>query len=125
MTNPGSILIIDDEPLIRDLVTKILTEEGYQVRTACHGREALDVLQTHSFDLIISDLNMPKMDGKEFIREFRRVNTITPLLIITGALVHDGEIDGGVDLVLKKPFSAPVLVKTVSSIILHQAPSGG
>jgi CheY-like chemotaxis protein len=108
--------VIDDEPLIRDIVKKILLDAGYHVRTAEHGREALDLLQKSQFDLIISDLNMPHMDGKEFIIEFRRTNATTPLVIITGTYFQDQDLEASVETILKKPFSAPVLLKTVEAI---------
>ena len=62
-TGPGRILVVDDEDIIRVLLTEILSEDGYEIVTAPDGREAIEILEHEPFDLIISDMVMPVMNG--------------------------------------------------------------
>jgi len=68
----ATILIVDDEPIIRQLFQKVLEHEGHTVIAAGNGREALDVMREQVPDLILLDLNMPLMDGISFLRLLRR-----------------------------------------------------
>ena len=69
------VLIVDDDELQRQLLAETLTGEGYQTRTAEDGLAALDAMEPFQPDVIITDLNMPRMDGIEFITELRRPKT--------------------------------------------------
>src|SRR5262249_38299060 len=62
----GIILLVDDEPSIRRGLAHLLRRDGYTVETACNGRKALAQLQTHRYDVIVSDLCMPEVDGRTF-----------------------------------------------------------
>ncbi len=68
---PAKILVVDDDPLTRDLLTEILQDENRRVESAENGRLALDALEKNSFDLVVSDLHMPEMDGLELIKALR------------------------------------------------------
>ncbi len=68
---PAKILVVDDDPLTRDLLTEILRDENRQVESAENGRLALDALEKNSFDLVVSDLHMPEMGGLELIKALR------------------------------------------------------
>lgn len=63
---PGSILVIDDKPSIVRGLTRLLHHDGYRVATASHGRDALARLQGQCYDVILSDLRMPELDGRAF-----------------------------------------------------------
>ena len=65
MKNGVSILIVDDEPLLRDVLTQILTREGFQVEAAVDGDEALEKMAREKFPLVVSDIQMPRMNGQE------------------------------------------------------------
>ena len=80
-----TLLIIDDEKHIRLLYEEEFKDEGYKILTASNGREGLDVFKHHQeeIDLILLDIKMPEMDGAEFLREIREVNTTIPILIST------------------------------------------
>ncbi|HTO95956.1 MAG TPA: response regulator [Myxococcales bacterium] len=102
------MLVIDDDPLIRDTMSEVLEESGYQVTTAVHGREALDLLrQGHKADAIILDLMMPVMDGWQFLDEKARDDALSavPVLIHTAyTAYHDGQNRSGDVLgVFRKP----------------------
>ena len=78
-----SILLVDDDTGIQRLFSKILTEHGYSVSIADSGLEALKLLETHTYQLILLDLKMPGMSGIETLREIRKKNTRVPVYIVT------------------------------------------
>ena len=67
-----SILIVDDEELLRDLLVKILTKEGYEVDTAVDGADALEKLGRNRYHLMVSDIKMPRLDGFELLKEVKQ-----------------------------------------------------
>jgi CheY-like chemotaxis protein len=81
----ASILFVDDEPCMREVMAMILTEEGYEVSTATDGFDALAQLRTSVPDLIISDLQMPRMSGVEFLAVVRHRFPAIPVIAISGA----------------------------------------
>src|SRR4029077_13526760 len=83
-TERPRVLVGDDEASIRDLLENTLTMSDYQVDTAPDGRSALERMRMYSYDLLISDLKMPGMDGLTVIREARRLKADLPVIVITG-----------------------------------------
>ena len=82
-----TVLVVDDEPDILDLVGMILEGEGYHVETAAHGLEALEVVSNRMPDLILLDMKMPVMDGPTFAHEFHaRYDGQAPIVVITAAV---------------------------------------
>ncbi len=81
----AAILFVDDEPCMREVMAMILTEEGYEVSTAIDGLDALVQLRSSVPDLIISDLQMPRMSGIEFLSVVRRRFPAIPVIAISGA----------------------------------------
>lgn len=79
-----SVLVVDDELLIRDLLYDFFLEKGFKVSVADSGAGALEKLGKQSFDVLLVDLKMPAMDGIEFIKEVRKKKIETPVVIITG-----------------------------------------
>ena len=109
-----SILVVDDQAEIRELVAAFLEGEGYLVRTARHGREALEVLQREIPALILLDLRMPVMDGWAFARELRRRGLWIPLVVMTAATDPDrwaGQVQAAG--CLPKPFELDSLLRIV------------
>ena len=80
----GRILIIDDEEIVRTSCRRILEPEGYSVRTADSGRTGLEILENRTFDLVLTDLMMPSMDGIEVLRKIRETWSGTEVIIMTG-----------------------------------------
>src|SRR5208337_5334465 len=81
---PKRLLLIDDTPFFREVVKRYLVAEGHEVETAVNGEDALDQLgKGREFDLIVSDIEMPLMDGWEFSREARRRGIKTPMLALS------------------------------------------
>jgi len=104
------VLVVDDEASIRDLLSKTLALAEYEVDLAFDGRTALDRLRTTPYDLLITDLKMPGVDGLTVIREARRLKTDLPVIIITGFSTEASAIEAvnlGVSGYLTKPFRVP------------------
>ncbi len=104
------VLVVDDEASIRDLLAKTLALAEYDVDLAPDGRSALDRLRMIPYDLLITDLKMPGVDGLSVIREARRLKTDLPVLIITGFSNEASAIEAvnlGVSGYLTKPFRVP------------------
>lgn len=92
----ASILFIDDDPCMREVMAMMLDEEGYEVSTAGDGFEALTQLRNSHPDLIISDLHMPGMSGVEFMAVVRRRFPAIPVIAISGAHAMDASFPVGV-----------------------------
>ena len=81
--NAAAILVVDDEENAREGLSKILTKEGYAVETAANGKEAIDTLKSKGFDLVITDMRMPLMDGFEVLREIKKMDENVGVIMIT------------------------------------------
>ncbi|NKQ35117.1 MAG: response regulator transcription factor [Chloroflexi bacterium] len=113
------ILVVDDEARLVNLVRGYLEQEGYEVRTAGDGRQALFVAREEKPDLIVLDLMMPEMDGWEFMRRHRQENN-TPIIMLTARVDDVDKIAGlemGADDYLTKPFSPRELVARVRAVL--------
>ncbi|RFS25152.1 sigma-54-dependent Fis family transcriptional regulator [Chitinophaga silvatica] len=93
----ANILIIDDEKSIRKTLTEILSYEGYKVEEAADGIEGFKMFQAKTYDAVLCDIKMPKMDGLEFLEKAKEVNPDVPIIMVSG----HGNIDTAVDAVKK------------------------
>ncbi len=91
-TMPLRILVVDDEPTIRQVVSELLQQLGHQVDVACDGREGVDLLEKHHHHLILSDIQMPRMNGMQLLEHVSSHHPATRVLLITGY----GTIDSAV-----------------------------
>ena len=104
------VLVVDDEETIRNLLSKTLALADYEVDVAADGRMAIDRMRIINYDLLITDLRMPGVDGLSVIREARRLNAGLPVLIVTGYSTEASAIEAinlGVQGYLTKPFRVP------------------
>ena len=117
------VLIVDDEKFIRDVLADFLTIEGYNVQTVSDGVEALEQITQSRFDLVISDLKMPRLGGLELIEEVSRVSPKTLTIIMTGFGTVETAIDamkrGAYDYVLK-PFKIEEVIHIIQRGIDRQ-----
>src|SRR6476620_1069035 len=101
------VLIVDDEPNLRKILSVQLSRDGYDVLTAEDGEQGLQLLREHHIDLVISDLKMPKVDGMGLLREALREDRELPVVIITAHGTVDTAVEalklGAFDY-LTKPF---------------------
>lgn len=105
-----TVLVVDDSPTVRKFVSVSLEMQGFEVTTASDGMDALEKLPGRKFDLVITDLNMPMMDGFEFIRSLRENSDFRELPVIILSSLSDGanKEQGaklGVSSYVVKPFS--------------------
>ncbi len=115
--NRPRILVVDDEPTVRELLGKTLTLSDYDVDLCSDGPTALERLAAAEFDLLIIDLKMPGMDGLSVIREARRRNLDLPVIIVTGFSTEANAIEAinlGVSGYLTKPFRIPRLLNVAA-----------
>jgi DNA-binding response OmpR family regulator len=115
----GTIVVVDDEPNIADLVDLYLSREGYRVLKAASGAAGLDAVRNHHPRLVVLDVGLPDIDGLEVCKQLRRTSQI-PVIFLTA---RDGEVDrvlglelGGDDYVTK-PFSPAELVARVKAVL--------
>lgn len=87
--NDFKILIIDDEPDIRERLRNVLERRGYSVMTAENGLEGLQAVKEHDIDIVYCDIQMPKMDGLEFLKDVRRLNIKAEVIMVTGTYTAD------------------------------------
>jgi two-component system chemotaxis response regulator CheY len=116
------VLTVDDSVSVRKLVASTLTAGGHQVVEASNGAEALELLKTRTFNLIISDINMPVMDGLTFIKHVRvvAVYKYTPILVLTTEMDPAKKKiakESGATGWLVKPFDPEQLLATIRKVL--------
>jgi CheY-like chemotaxis protein len=111
---PPTVLVVDDEPAIREVVACMLEDEGYAVRQATDGFEALQEVESTGIDLVLSDVRMPGLDGTALVRGLRRRRNAVPVVLMSAVST---EIHlPGVQF-LPKPFEAEHLLSTIAAAI--------
>ncbi|OAN92770.1 two-component system response regulator [Marinobacter sp. EhC06] len=116
-----NILVVDDSASIRQVVSMALKDAGHQVVTAEHGADALGKLDGQRFHLIVSDVNMPVMDGITFVKEVKKRadHKFTPILMLTTESEEGKKMEGkaaGAKAWLVKPFKPELLLAAVSKL---------
>ena len=115
-----TVLVVDDEASIRDLLSKTLALAEYEVDTAPDATSALDRMRSNAYDLMIADLKMPGMDGLTLIRQAKRINAEMPVIIITGFSTESSAIEAvnlGVAGYLTKPFRVPQVLAAAAKAL--------
>ena len=115
-----TILIIEDEPRVASLLMNGLEENGYQTMVAYDGLMGLRLFQAHTFDLVISDIVLPKMDGFELTKEIRKSNPRIPILMLTALGSTNDKLDGfdaGADDYMVKPGDFSGLLMRVRALL--------
>ena len=118
------ILIVDDAKTIRNILSKMLSFMGFEVAVASSGNEGLNLFLKNSFDLVLTDLQMPNIDGWTLAFNIKEESPNTPVVLITGEEKGDvmGKLEGScVDSVVFKPFSLEDIEETVQNL-LHTGP---
>jgi two-component system response regulator PilR (NtrC family) len=120
MSSKGIIHVIDDEPVIHDVLAQLLTSEGYEVEISASGEEAMEKFPSQSFDVILLDLLMPGMDGIEVLRRIKKVDPLAPVIIITAYGSVESAISamkiGALDYV-QKPFKHDDLLLAIEKAV--------
>jgi len=111
------VLVLEDDYAIRDMIVSLLQDEGYRVLGAANGLEGLEVVQQSPPDLILLDLHLPLMDGKEFARELARREIHIPLIVVSAAIEAEEWAEAmGAVAYLSKPFELEELNIAVAAI---------
>ena len=112
------ILLVDDDPAIRQILLRLLTEEGYFVLTAADGVEALELVAAVKTDLVLLDLNMPVKDGWETFEQLTAKNPLLPIILITARPNQlFPALAAGVGALLEKPLDFVKLFSTIRSLL--------
>ena len=121
----AKILIVDDEPRIRDLIREHLQHAGFTCLEAGDGTAALSTLASENVDLVILDIMMPFMDGMTCLREMRTRRIMTPVIMLTARSEEYDKLaglEGGADDYVVKPFSPRELVARVKAVLARTMP---
>jgi len=114
------ILVIDDEDSVRKILSQMLKAKGYEVAVASDGEEGIERFKNEKFDLVFTDLGMPRVSGWEVGQAIKGINPKVPVAMITGwgiELNSEKMRESGIDLVISKPFNFDQLVKLISEAI--------
>lgn len=104
----AKILVIDDEEAVRDILSRLLRTKGHQVEVASDGEEGIECFRNQEFDLVFTDLGMPKISGWEVGKALKGLNPKIPVIMITGwgmELSREKMTENGIDLIISKPFN--------------------
>ena len=113
-----SVLIVDDDPTMVEVLRSLLIDEGYTARTARDGVEALDRLLRAPVALVIADVRMPLVDGRTLVEELRRRGDHTPIILMSAA--EPGELAAPGVRFVQKPFDLEQMLEVVAQIVDEQ-----
>jgi len=124
-----SILVVDDNEGIRDLLFVLLTRMGYRVVLAENGEQAFELFSRDSFSLVLTDLSMPVMNGFDLAAKVKSASPNTPVIMLTGSRIEEDSEMSCIDHILFKPFQLDDVHRTVeialSGGILRTPAEGG
>jgi DNA-binding response OmpR family regulator len=117
----ANILVVDDDRLIRELISKTLRKDGHRVVEACDGALAMEILAVMQFDLVITDFGMPKLNGIRFIEQLHCLQPRTPIIFVTGyrSVISPKTALDDIAEILPKPFELGVLRSTVQRLLIN------
>jgi CheY-like chemotaxis protein len=119
MGEPAAILVVDDDPVVRRLTIEVLTDRGYKVATGADGVEAFELMQHQNFAVVISDIQMPRMDGLTLLRRVKQEYTDLRVLLMTARstdVTKEESAKLGADGFLAKPFKPSELLSALDQI---------
>lgn len=122
------ILIVDDEPAMREGLADNLEFEGYETEMAANGKEGLDMIISRKYDLVVLDVMMPEMSGFDVCKELRKRNIAVPVILLTAKGEEIDKVLGlelGADDYITKPFSLRELIARIKAILRRAQPSTG
>lgn len=120
MSGLRTVLVVDDEESLREVLSIELTKEGYDVRTASDGDEAMEVLSTEKFQLVLLDIKMPGTSGFEVLKHIREQHPGTKVVMLTGFADLKNAIESkklGADDFVSKPYDLVDLLTTIERVL--------
>jgi CheY-like chemotaxis protein len=113
------ILLVDDEPTVRDVLSEWLQDDGHSVQTAEDGMCGLEMFKTGAWDLIITDRVMPKLDGDAFAKAVKKLDQNVPIILITAFADRPPRVYAGrssqFDMIIRKPFPHETLRAAIAA----------
>lgn len=128
MAQDISVLIIDDEDLVREALSMVLDLNGFTSTTTHCAQDALDLIENNSFQLIITDLVMPEMDGVDLIKKLRKHGDRTPIITLTGGArigqnnMSRNALEAGAQHAMRKPVTKQELLDAISTVLFGKKP---
>jgi len=113
----AKVLLIDDDPALVRMIRLVLLSEGLNVDTAVDGLNGLEKFSADNFDVIVLDLQMPNMDGRQFFREIRARGDHTPVVLLSAYGAQAAKQELNAEAAVSKPFDPNVLIGTVRSLL--------
>ena len=120
MAKKSSVLVVDDEDALRTVLSSELTNEGYEVRSASDGDEAIDELQKAAFDLVLLDIKMPRLNGFEVLKFIKEHHPASKVVMLTGFADLKNAIESkklGADDFVSKPYDLVDLLTTIERVL--------
>lgn len=118
------ILVVDDDEDLRRLNTELLANSGYRVDAAPDGALAWDSLRNNSYDLLLTDHDMPKMSGRDLIKKLRAARVVMPVILVSGTTIPLKELRQDpwlqIDATLSKPYTSDELLATVRKVLYDE-----
>jgi DNA-binding response OmpR family regulator len=127
MDGSAHVLVVDDEPIVRDVLSRYLLRSGFSVGSAADGEAALEAIEQEPPDLVLLDLMLPRLDGVEVFRRIR-TRSDTPVIMLTAKGAESDRIAGlelGADDYVTKPFSPREIVARVRAVLRRVAAADG
>jgi CheY-like chemotaxis protein len=127
MPTKKSILIVDDEFGLAEMLRDMLRDAGFEITLAINGRLAFEILKEGKVDLVLTDMMMPVMDGAELAAAMRDDDKYrdTPIIMMTSLPTPRPQPEGLFDAVLRKPFTPDLLLETLASCLSHAGDDAG
>jgi CheY-like chemotaxis protein len=119
MGAPLRVLVVEDEPLVREVLCVYLSEDEHTIVVAKNGREGLEMFQNGEFDIVLTDRAMPEMNGDALAAEIKKLNPGQKVILLTGFgdVIGGGEQPGSVDMVVAKPFTLSTLRNAIQKVL--------
>jgi chemosensory pili system protein ChpA (sensor histidine kinase/response regulator) len=119
VTPQRCVMVVDDDGAIRSLLTLVLESHGYEVAAASDGQEALDLIREALPDVVLTDLDMPRLDGWQLISNLRLDPLVSeiPVIVVSAAVDLLNQDDLGVRAVIRKPFRVDALIHLLESVL--------
>jgi len=112
------LLVVDDDPQIRESLAKVLRTEGYEVVLGADGQQGLERFDPERVDLLLLDLNLPGKGGWEVFERITFINPLLPVIIITGREnQYDTAVAAGAGALMQKPLDVPFLLRTITELL--------
>ena len=123
MTNEATVLVVDDEELLRNALVFQFKREGFNVLSAENGKEAFELIKTNKIDAVVSDIQMPGGNGIELLKDVKNYDVEIPVLVFITAFADLTEADAydmGANAIFSKPFDRKALVKCIKEAVVHK-----